>query len=114
MRMGLSSCTPRLAMHDVYIGMSQTSGVAVKLLAFMPDYHGKDADASNHLFKQIALQVAINVAPQKWWQHAVHAVLKERRRLQSSDATKLSFATRQHLQRQYTRLYRRHRQSKSW
>ena len=102
-------------MHDVYLGyMSQTFGVAVKLRAFMLDCHGKDADASKHLFKRLALQVPINVAPQKWWQHAVHAVLKERRRLQSSGATKLSFATRQHLQRQYTRLYRQHCQSKSW
>ena len=62
----------------------------------------------------VHVQVPVNVAPQKWWQHAVHAVLKEKRQLQSIDATKLSFQARHHLQKQYTRLYQRHRTSKSW
>ena len=60
------------------------------------------------------LQVAVSIAPQQWWQHAVHAVLRERTQLQGSDHVRLSGVARRHLRLEYCKLYSKHHWSKTW
>lgn len=59
-------------------------------------------------------QVAVSVGPQDWWQHAVHAVLKERNQLQGTDTSQLSCVARRHLRLEYSKVYLQHRWSKTW
>ena len=62
----------------------------------------------------MCMQVAVSTAPQNWWQHAVHAVLREREHLQGSDQAQMACVARRHLRIQYCKVYKRHIRSTSW
>jgi len=62
----------------------------------------------------MCMQVAVSTAPQNWWQHAVHAVLREREHLQGSDHAQMACVARRHLRIEYCKVYKRHIRSTSW
>ncbi|KAL0042783.1 hypothetical protein WJX79_011021 [Trebouxia sp. C0005] len=65
-------------------------------------------------YRRLRPQVAVSTAPQSWWQHAVHAVLREREHLQGSDHAQMACVARRHLRIEYCKVYKRHIRSTSW
>ena len=96
-------------MHPAYIQHALLLAINKK-----PNSHEVGSILAEPVCLCVLSQVAVSVGPQEWWQHAVHAVLKERSQLQGTDISQLSCVARRHLRLEYSKVYSQHRWSRTW